>query len=453
MFDGLFRAESPAIPLRGVHLDLKGVPPTADRLVELLKLFAAARYNVVLAEWEDTFPWTVDERFRSPTAYTPDDIRRFQATAGELGIEIIPLVQCLGHMETPLSVPGYEHLRTMPNNSSELNPLADGARELVQNMVDDVLSLLPDVQHFHLGGDEAWSLGKHPDTKAYIEEHGKGALYLQHVEPILDHLNAKGIRPILWHDMMIEWDDGALRSLAGRCDLLTWGYGEHPDTVAHHYNTKYIKRFHEQGITLWGGTVYKGPGGQNADLTDVNQCTENALAWVDVAQRFEYAGVVATAWSRYSTDRVQCQPIDAALDSMLNVGVILHDGRPPEGGIDACIAALEEAGERKRVEACKAAMLHLTRVRSRGWHDVQTLREQLALCQLEARRSGSGMVERYTMNLGRTVKESEAVSEEVREAFAGLLETVWIEEYLNTRLLPLREELAALSHQPAPGTS
>ena len=220
----LFKAAQPVIPIRGVHPDLKGMPPTADRFVELLKVFAAARYNVVLVEWKDAFPWTVDERFRSPTAYTAEDIHCFREAARILGLEIIPLVQCLGHMETPLSVPGYEHLREVPDDSSVLNPLAAGARALIKKMVDDVLNLMPEVRHFHLGGDEAWSMGKNPQTRDYIDEHGRGALYLQHVEPLLDSLNARGIRPILWHDMMIDWDSEVLRSLAARSDLLTWGY-------------------------------------------------------------------------------------------------------------------------------------------------------------------------------------------------------------------------------------
>ena len=40
-FEKLFRAERPIIQKRGVHLDLKGLPPTAGRLVELLKIFGS----------------------------------------------------------------------------------------------------------------------------------------------------------------------------------------------------------------------------------------------------------------------------------------------------------------------------------------------------------------------------------------------------------------------------
>ena len=443
-FEDLFRAAQPVVPRRGVHLDLKGVPPTADRLVELLKVIAAVRYNVVLAEWEDAFPWTVDERFRSPTAYTAADILRFRKTAQDLGIEIIPLVQCLGHMETPLSVPGYEALREVQGNSYVLNPLAEGARDLIGNMVEDVLKLMPDVRHFHLGGDEAWSMGTHPDTKAYIEEHGKGALYLQHVEPILDNLNARGIRPILWHDMMINWDSVALNSLAGKCDLLTWGYSGHPDTTGHHFNTKHIKRLHEHGITLWGGTAYKGAEGHNVDLPNIKRREENALAWTDIAQRFGYAGVIATAWSRYTTNSVQCEPIDAALDSLVNVGVVMHDGQPPEGGIEACVAAMDELGERQRFEACKATMQSLTEIRKRGWQQVQSLREQIVLCGMEPRRCTSQRRREGLAGLDNVLKKSDSVAEQVRKAFAGLVEPIWIEEYLGTRLTPLHEERAGL---------
>ena len=437
----LFRAAQPIIPTRGVHLDLKGMPPTANRFRELLKLFAAAHYNAVLVEWEDTFPWTVDERFRSPTAYTAEDIRHFQEAARTLGLEIIPLVQCLGHMETPLSVPGYEHLREELDDSSVLNPLAAGARDLVQRMVDDVLNLLPEIRYFHLGGDEAWSMGKHSQTKVYIDEHGKGALYLQHVEPILDSLNARGIRPILWHDMMINWETDALRVLAAKSDLLTWGYSGHPDTTDHHFSTKYIKRFHDHSITLWGGTAYKGADGHNVDRPDIQQRERNALAWMEIAQRYGYVGVIATGWSRYSTDRVQCEPIDASLDSLVNIGVIMHDGRPPEGGIDACISSLEELGERDRFESCKTAMENLAAIRQRGWQSIQSLREQVVFCRKDARRRGSRMASKSLSKLRDILGEADEVAEEVKMSFAGLVEPIWIEEYLSTRLTPLREEL------------
>lgn len=441
--ENLFGRKVPAIAKRGVHLDLKGLPPTPNRFVELLKLFAAARYNVVLVEWEDSFPWTVDERFRSPTAYTPDEVARFVKTAAELGIELIPLVQCLGHMENPLSVKGYEHLRELPDIEAGLNPLAPGARELVQSMVDDVLKRMPGTKHFHLGGDEARTFGMHPDTKAYLEKHGKGQQYLHHVEPLLDALNSRGIRPLLWHDMMIDWDSAALRALSVKSDLMVWGYAGHPDTTPRHWNTKYIKRFHEHGFILWGGTAYKGAEGYDADLPDNPRHTANALAWIDVAGRFDFAGVIATAWSRYAVDTIQCNPIDATLDSLVNVAVILHDGIVPEGGIDACVEALDSVGEKQRFMSCRAVMSDLARLRKEGWQMLQGAWQLTVLGKMDPRRTSARNLKlglHWLTGLNNIVRQLEAVVSEAYRCFEGLVEPIWIEEYLATRVDPLREQ-------------
>ena len=443
-FEKLFQAAEPAVAVRGVHLDLKGTVPTDQRLIQLLEVFAAMRYNAVLVEWEDSFPWTVDERFRSETAYSPDQVRRFCRAADEAGLEVIPLVQCLGHMETPLSVRGYEHLREVAHKSDVLNPLAAGARELVQRMVDDVLALMPGVKRFHLGGDEAWSLGTHADTKAYIARHGKGALYLHHVEPILDGLNARSIRPILWHDMMKDWEGPALARLRDKADLLVWGYSGHPDTTAHHYSSRVIERFKEHGLRLWGGTAYKGADGHNVDLPNFANRQANALAWAEVARRYGMMGVFATAWSRYSTQRVQNEPIDAALDSLLNVAAILHDGKAVAGGAAACAEALAEIGQKDRFLACRTAMDKLGAARRKGWQAVQGLREQLAVSSGDARRRGSGGEAAFCRTLCQAVRDADGAAAEARSAFVGLMDPLWTDRYLAERIEPLREELGTL---------
>jgi len=445
-FDSLFSRERPVVETRALHLDLKGVPPTPKRLIELLRVIAAARYNAVLVEWEDMFPWTADQRFRCETAYTPEQVREFVAAAGELGVEIISLVQCLGHMETPLSVRGYEKMRELPHRVDCLNPLAPGARELIEAMVDDVLTLTPGVRRFHLGGDEAWAFGRHPDTKAYIEAHGKDALYLHHVEPILDKLNARGVRPILWHDMMTGWwdktdgwDSSLLRRLAGKADLCVWGYSGHPDTTEYHYHSRYAERFRDHGITLWGATAYKGADGHNVDRPNVANRQQNALAWAEVAQRYGMTGLIATAWSRYSSHIVQCEPIDAALDSLVNVGVILHDGKSAERGVDACVAALDELGERGRFEACKAAMEHLKSAREAAWTAVMNLREQVVMLTIDARRqAGAGVDQIHVLN--RRIGDLRKARTEAREALAGCMDDLWIDRYLAERVEPILEE-------------
>lgn len=443
----LFRAEQPVIEKRCVHLDLKGTPPAPTRLIRLLEVFAAAHYNAVLVEWEDSFPWTVDERFRSETAYSPDTVRKFIKTADRLGIEVIPLVQCLGHMETPLRLQDYAHLREVPHDEFVLNPLASGARDLIWKMINDVLTLMPEVQRFHLGGDEVWSFGTHPDTKKYVARHGKEALYLHHVEPLFDKLNKRRIRPLLWHDMMNDWDSAALKRLARKADLVIWGYRGHPDTNPGHYRKEIIERFVKHRMPLWGATAYKGAhdgNGSDIDLPDIARREENASGWVEVARRYGFIGLIATGWSRYSTNNFQNEPIDGALDSAFNVGVILHDGQPPQGGIKACLKALNQIGESRTFRRVKATLTNLTRVRDNGWSNVQNLRQLIVTVTQDSRRLPCFEMVKQLSDMQNALQYADTVSDDLRKALTGLIEPIWIERYIAERIEPLREEFLSL---------
>ena len=429
-----------------VHLDLKGVPPTSRRLIELLPVFAAAGYNAIVVEWEDMFPWTIDERFRNETAYTKQEIARFYEAAAKHKLEIIPLVQCLGHMETPLRFAEYAHLRELPYRSDGLNPLAKGGgggRELVEKMVDDVLAFTPTIRYFHLGGDEHWTFGSHPDTKAYIEKHGKGALYMQHVEPLLDKLLARNIRPILWHDMMLHWDTAALDQIAKKADLCVWGYNGTHETTGYHWKPADISKLRDRGITLWGAGAYKGAEGESSDLVDLEQRRINCQSWSDIAGRYEFAGLLATAWSRYSTGRVQNEPIDGALDSLVLCGGILKNGKPS----DDYLNVLESLGERLRFECCRDALRQLQDIRRSVWRQIQNLRETIACGTIEPHRRESGIPAWHLVRLVGTLDRAREVASKVRGAFEGLVPGVWMERYIEERLLPMREEVRELAAQ------
>ena len=423
-----------------VHLDLKGLPPTRDRLITLLDTFQAAGYNTVLVEWEDAFPWTVDERFRSPTAYSPDTIRQFVDHARFLGLELIPLVQCLGHMETPLSLPEYAHLREVTDSCSDLNPLADGARQLIQDMVDDVLNLMPDIKHFHLGGDESWGFATHTDTRNYAERYGKDRLYLQHVEPLLDNLTAKGIRPLLWHDMMIEWDDATLKEIGAKADIVVWGYEGHPDEADHHFNTRYIHRFHKLGMPLWAAGAFKGADtdrGMSSDLPNPKERIRNAAAWMELDQRFGFTGLISTGWSRWATHSVQTEPIDGALDTLVRIGRVFRgnsgDNTPEE--------LLTSLGEHERWKRCSESLGLLSSARRNAWSNLQVLRENDAINNLRPTRCGSRI---RTITLGwidTSLSQLNTASLDVRSALQGLVADRWIDEYLHTRIQPLRDEI------------
>ncbi|MBL8993649.1 MAG: hypothetical protein JNM63_09930, partial [Spirochaetia bacterium] len=68
--------QSKGVPVRALHLDLKGLPPTFSRLMTLIGIAKASGYNAILVEWEDQFPWK-DKRFRSESAYSEKEVLAF----------------------------------------------------------------------------------------------------------------------------------------------------------------------------------------------------------------------------------------------------------------------------------------------------------------------------------------------------------------------------------------
>lgn len=434
------------VDLRAVHLDLKGVPPTFERLIDLLDIFKVGGYNAVLVEWEDMFSWTIDERFQSETAYSAKQIKKFHQVAKTKGFEIIPLIQCLGHLETFLKFDDYSCLREVENKTDCINPLADGAAELISKIIDDVLSLSGDIKYFHLGGDEAWTFGTHPDTKDFIEKYGKAELYIQHVQLFLDKLNSKGIRPILWHDMLIDWDAEALKKFSHKTDICIWGYGETPSETTSHYQMKYIEQFLKAGFCLWGGSAYKGADGCSRDVADPHSRRRNASSWVEVAGSNNFKGLIATGWSRYSTTRVQCEPIDANLDVLLYIGWILSYNYSPADYQEQAWEKLKKLGEFDRFYKCHQICRRFNTLRNTFWATVQDFYEQLALDKIQPQRNAMEVnMNTYEILTERFIRCRE-ISLEFKDAFEGLISWVWIDEYLNSRLDAMELLISDMKH-------
>jgi hexosaminidase len=420
--------------VRAVHLDLKGLSPTPSRLIGLLPIFAHSGYNAILVEWEDSFPWTVDKRFRSKTAYTPEVIHEFHARAKSLKLEIIPLVQSIGHMETFLGHADYVHLREKPDYSDVLNPLSSGATTFVTALMQDVLDLSENPRYFHLGGDEAWCLGTNPQTQLFVSQYGKDRLYIDYIEPLLDILLKKGIRPLLWHDMMIDWDDQSLLKLKDKADLVVWGYGDPPTETTYHYSIQNIERFHKIGLRLWGATAYKGADGNTGDLPNQDNRNRNAAAWMPIAEQFNFVGMIATAWSRYSTHRPQNEPIDAALHALISVGQIISNTSALNVDFELLsMEILEKLGEYQQFKSCHDTLMKYSKIRSALWQNLQYFWEQIAIEKYDSARRTSNISTITLKELELLYMQLEDASEEVSNTFKGLIESVWIDEYLIVR--------------------
>lgn len=440
----LFTRSSPIVRYRGIHFDLKGVPPTPARHLELLRLMHSARLNVALVEWEDTYPWTAFPELRNETAYSEAHVRRFLAQAAELGIQVIPLTQCFGHMENLLLKKRFCRLREVPNDPRDLCPLKPGSRRVLLAMIDDVLRTHAGaITHYHLGGDEAATLGSCPACRRFARRHGKAALYLKHVRPLLEHLGERGIRPILWDDMMRGWSITELKALAPMADLMAWSYGNDPFVWL---KRETLDRYAAAGVTLWGASCFKGGDGITADVTLVDNRAANMLAWAQEARRRPLAGIVATGWSRYSVCVVPCETIEVGLDALVLAGATAWDGRLPRNPVQAARKFLKRkvcATVAGRFETCLTASAALGEWRKQAAASWTILHAE-ALCSVsgEPERRNDRECAEVKDGMNALLREGERLGREFIRAHRGLVPAIWLERYVASRLQPFRDRLA-----------
>lgn len=309
---------------RGIHLDLKGAPLPIDALIREIEQMAAWGINLLLMEYEDTFPYVFDPAIRTATAYSPADIARIVRTCKSLNIQIVPLVQTFGHLEFVLKCPRYRHLAQTAGSFGSLDPTLPESRALVLHMVDELLAAHPDSQWLHLGGDEVWDLGEGERSKARAAEIGKDGLYLEHMMPIIEHVAGRGVRPILWDDMMRKWSAESLVKLVAKVDLMVWSYGANPFAWI---SQDVLDKFQGAGLHLWAGAAFKGADGISADLPHDPVRMSNMEAWAGYAVQNRWEGMVATGWSRYSGTTTYCELWQGAPMALYLAALVMRKGR------------------------------------------------------------------------------------------------------------------------------
>jgi hypothetical protein len=218
-------------PIIGVHLDLKGVAFRPGYLPHLLADLAGQGINAVLVEYEDLFPFAginvVEDR---RTLWTEAGLRRFLLLARRHGIEVIPLQQCLGHLEYVFRwdcYRGFAEDRAYPSTLCLSNPRG---KALIRDMLAQILSAHPDSRYVHLGMDEAHALATCPQCR---KQGDVLDVFVRYLHELCDQVEAAGKTPLIWSDMLEDhFRPEALKGLRERVILCPWDYSANGEPTA-----------------------------------------------------------------------------------------------------------------------------------------------------------------------------------------------------------------------------
>ena len=209
MFDG--QSGTPTLPCariedapdyrwRGIHYDTKHHQPTYDYVCGFIRRMAAYKINVIIWEWEDKFGYTSHPEIAAPGAFTKREVQEFTALALKHHVQLVPLVQGLGHVSYILKHKKHMSLREIPASNWEFCPLKDGTYDLLFDLWDEAMAATPGVRFLHIGTDETYELGQGEacGCKALAEEHGKDFLMQKFIHRANEHVAKSGRQMISW---------------------------------------------------------------------------------------------------------------------------------------------------------------------------------------------------------------------------------------------------------------
>lgn len=380
-----------AMSMLGIQIDLKAHMLSFEGMCKAVRDAAEMGYNTVLLEYQDKFPFEGElSCVAAPDALTKKEIAAFDALCSELGLEIVPLVQCIGHMHYVLRNKAFEHLAdAIPGADYDaLCPSHPDSIGLFKEMTEQILSMHPDCRFLHIGGDEAWLSPVCPRCGGKPKYQLLADYYSHAVEYVLD----KGKKPILWGDMLLAHPE-TLDPIRGKVTVMDWNYHceggedepplvwgcdrEHPESWSSLHkelilpyvwdeNGKtrpfhYLQFLKDQGFEVLAAPAAKC-GGDPAFVPH-HRHLPNCLTAVRAAEKAGIEGVVVTSWSARRvpwpmTEKAVLAAAMAAKDpAVTDEAIALAFAERHFGVKDAALAEIPEILSRAAVGAAKVCDL------------------------------------------------------------------------------------------------
>ena len=213
--------------------------PTVKSAKRVLDHLALMGYNMMMLYTEDVVelegrPYFGYMRGR----YTVADLREIDDYAYEYGIEVIPCLECYGHMEKYLI---WGEASPIKDTAGVLLAREEKTFEFVEQLIATTTSAFRS-KRIHIGMDEAWDMGR----GAFLDKHGYVPpfdIFNEYMERLIAITNKYGLTPMMWSDMYfrisnkngdgyyeedIEIPDDVKAKIPKEVELVFWHYGEKP---------------------------------------------------------------------------------------------------------------------------------------------------------------------------------------------------------------------------------
>ena len=214
---------------------------------------------------------------------TKAEVKDLVDYAREYGIEVIPEIQSLSHVQyLNMTYPEIAEQHSGDGFPDSYCPLHPDSHRIVFDMIDEVVDLLGPLRYLHMGHDEVYTMAECPRCKGKSRDE----LFAYDVNAIYDYLKKKGVGMMIWGDMLQPWQrysgENAATMIPNDIVLLefVWYFRPWMDTEDHllengfkvimgncyssHF-TRYEKRTSKEGVigaqvSVWAATDEEAMG-------------------------------------------------------------------------------------------------------------------------------------------------------------------------------------------------
>lgn len=185
----------------GAMIDVsRGIVYKKEIVLDIIEYMALMGMNMFMLYTEDTYKMEKYPMFGYMRGgYTLQELREIDDHADALGIEVIPCIQTLGHMERYLRWPEADAVKDTEN---VLLAGADATYELIDEMFKTMRSCFRS-NRIHIGMDEAFGVG----TGKYLDNNLPSPtkdIMAKHLERVCEMCEKYGYYPMIWSDMFFR---------------------------------------------------------------------------------------------------------------------------------------------------------------------------------------------------------------------------------------------------------
>ncbi len=308
----------------GVMLDCsRNAVLTPETVRLLLRKMALMGLNLGMMYTEDTYEVPEQPYFGYKRGkYTYDELKSLDDYAYQFGIELVPCIQTLGHLDRVVRWPAYHHVR---ENEGVLEPDREETYEIIEQFLK-AASAPYRSRRIHLGMDEAYGVG----LGAHLHRHGyenPQNIMGRHLRRVLDIAEKLGLEGMMWSDMYFAIDGrdyhsegdpspAAIAAVDPRVTLVYWDYYQSREEM-YRFAIEKHRRFPAKTVFAGGLWTWVGPAPAYPNAI------RNTVAALSACRKEGMDTVVATCWG---DDGQECNLLTALPGMQLYGELTYTDG-------------------------------------------------------------------------------------------------------------------------------